>query len=172
MSKNKKMMMLAGAVLVAGLSSSVVSATPPSGLSFLPLSRATYAPLAVNFRSDEFLSEPPFRVKLSSGQEVDIATQIVTFQPGGWSGWHSHAGPVIIAVKTGTLTEYDGNDPSCSPNTLPQGAGKIEVEDPSHVHMVRNETDAIAELVVTYIMPVGVTPPRRDRPNPGHCPNF
>jgi len=167
MSKKK---MLVGAALVTAISGAVASATPPSGLSFTPLSRATYEPLDVDFRSDEFLDHPKFKVKLHSNYDVDIATQIVTFQPGGYSGWHSHAGPVIIAVKTGTLTEYDGNDPTCSPHTLPQGSGKIEVEDPSHVHMVRNETNAIAELVVTYFMPVGLNPPRVDRPNPGNCP--
>ena len=167
-----KKRMLVGAALMVAISGTVASATPPSGLSFTPLSRATYGPFDVNFRSDEFVSNPHFKVKLWTGQDVDISTQIVTFQPGGYSGWHSHGGPVIIAVKTGTLTEYDGNDPTCSPNALPQGSGKIEVEDPSHVHMVRNETDTVAELVVTYIMPVGLNPPRRDRPNPGHCPLF
>jgi hypothetical protein len=164
--------MLFAAALAAAVSSAVVTATPGAGISFAPLSRATYPAFDVNFKSDEFLSNPQFKVKLWSAQDVDIATQIVTFQPGGYSGWHSHGGPVIIAVKTGTLTEYDGNDPSCTPNILNQGAGKIEVEDPSHVHMVRNETNAVAELVVTYIMPVGLNPPRRDRPNPGNCPNF
>jgi hypothetical protein len=164
-----KKRMLVGAALVAAISGAVASATPGSGISFTPLSRATYEPLDVDFRSDEFVDHPQFRVKLKSNREVDIATQIVTFQPGGYSGWHSHGGPVIIAVKTGTLTEYDGNDPTCTPGTLPQGSGKIEVEDPSHVHMVRNETDSVAELVVTYIMPVGLNPPRVDRPNPGNC---
>ena len=165
-----KKRMLVGAALVAAISGAVVSATPGSGISFVPLARATYEPLDVDFRSDEFVDHPQFKVKLKSNYEVDIATQIVTFQPGGYSGWHSHGGPTIIAVKSGTLTEYDGEDPTCSPTTLPQGAGKIEVEDPSHVHMVRNETDAIAELVVTYIMPVGLNPPRVDRPSPGNCP--
>jgi quercetin dioxygenase-like cupin family protein len=162
--------MLVGAALVAAVSGAVVSATPGLGVTFAPLTRATYEPFDINFKSDEFVDNPPFKVKFWSGQEVDIATQIVTFQPGGYSGWHSHAGPVIIAVKTGTLTEYDGNDPTCAPHTLPQGSGKIEVEDPSHVHMVRNETSEVAELVVTYFMPVGVNPPRRDRPSPGNCP--
>jgi len=165
-----KKRMLLGAALVAAVSGAVVSATPPSGISFAPLARATYEALDINFKSDEFVNHPKFKVKLWSSHDVDIATQIVTFQPGGYSGWHSHGGPVIIAVKSGTLTEYDGNDPTCSPTTLPQGAGKIEVEDPSHVHMVRNETGTIAELVVTYIMPVGLNPPRQDRPNPGNCP--
>jgi hypothetical protein len=36
--------------------------------------------------------------------------------------------------------------------------------------MVRNETDSVAELVVTYIMLVGLNPPHRDRPDPGNCP--
>jgi len=165
-----KKRMLLGAALVAAVSGAVVSATPPSGISFAPLARATYEALDINFKSDEFVNHPKFKVKLWSSHDVDIATQIVTFQPGGYSGWHSHGGPVIIAVKSGTLTEYDGNDPTCSPTTLPQGAGKIEVEDPSHVHMVRNETGTIAELVVTYIMPVGLNPPRQDRPNPGNGP--
>lgn len=165
-----KKRMLVGAALMVAISGAVASATPPSGLAFTPLSRATYEPLDIDFRSGEFVDHPKFKVKLKSNQELDIATQIVTFQPGGYSGWHSHGGPVIIAVKSGTLTEYDGNDPTCSPHTLPQGSGKIEVEDPDHVHMVRNETNAIAELVVTYFMPVGLNPPRVDRPNPGNCP--
>jgi len=164
-----KKRMLVGAALVTVISGGVVSATQGSGISFAPLSRATYAAFDINFKSDEFVDHPQFKVKLWSNQDIDIATQIVTFQPGGYSGWHSHGGPVIIAVKSGTLTEYDGNDPTCSPNTLPQGSGKIEVEDPSHVHMVRNETNAVAELVVTYFMPVGLNPPRVDRPNPGNC---
>lgn len=105
MSKKK---MLVGAALVAAISGAVVSATPGSKVAFAPLSRATYEAFDVNFKSDEFIDNPQFKVKLWSSHDVDIATQIVTFQPGGYSGWHSHGGPVIIAVKTGTLTEYDG----------------------------------------------------------------
>lgn len=167
MSKKK---MWVGVALVIAVSAAVVTATPGAGISFTALSRATYPAFDVNFKSDEFVDDPPFKLKLWSGQDVDVATQVVTFQPGGYSGWHSHGGPVIIAVKSGTLTEYDGNDPTCSPHTLPQGSGKIEVEDPSHVHMVRNETGEVAELVVTYFMPVGLNPPRVDRPSPGNCP--
>ena len=99
-----------------------------------------------------------------------MATQIVTFQPGGYSGWHTHPGPVFFTVKTGTLTVYEGEDPSCTPLVFAAGTGAVEAQTGSHSHMVRNETAGVAETVVTYLAPVGANPLRTDLPAPGNCP--
>jgi len=98
-------------------------------------------------------------------------TQLVTFQPGGYSGWHTHPGPVYFTVKTGTLTVYEGDDPTCTAMSFPAGTGAVEAGSSSHLHFVRNETNSVAEAVVTYMVPVGTTQAqlRSDRGNPGNC---
>ena len=146
----------------------VIQATPPSQIAFTPVGRATLPEFDVK-RKDKALD---WRIGLEAEQPLDVATQIVTFQPGGFSGWHSHPGPVLFTVRTGTLTVYEGDDPSCTPLVFPAGTGAVEAGTNTHIHMVRNQTDTVAEAVVTYLVPVG-TPQsqlRTDLPNPGNCP--
>lgn len=145
----------------------VTKATPPSGITFTPVARATLPEFSVK-RKDKALD---WEIQLGADQPIDVATQIVTFQPGGFSGWHSHPGPVFFTVRTGTLTVYEGEDPTCTPLSFPAGTGAVEAGTNTHIHMVRNETSEVAEAVVTYMVPVG-TPQsqlRKDLPNPGNC---
>jgi hypothetical protein len=143
----------------------VTRATPPSGISFTPIGRATLPEFSVK-RKDKALD---WTMRLEAEQPIDVATQIVTFPPGAFSGWHSHPGPVLFTVRTGTLTVYEGNDPTCSPISFPAGTGAVEAGSSTHIHMVRNETNSVAEAVVTYLVPVGATL-RTDLANPGNCP--
>ena len=143
-------------------------ATPPSNMAFTPVSRATVPEFDVK-RKDKVAD---FEIRLEAPQAMDVATQVVTFQPGGYSGWHTHPGPVFFTVRTGTLTVYEGDDPTCTAVVFPAGTGAVEAGTSTHVHMVRNETGSVAEAVVTYMVPVG-TPQsqlRADRPDPGNCP--
>jgi hypothetical protein len=156
---------VAAVIGFVGVGSSTVKATPPSGISFVLVGRATLPGFMVH-RKDPVLD---WEVELEAPQPVDVATQVVTFQPGGYSGWHTHPGPVFFTVRTGTLTVYEGDDPSCTPLVFPTGTGSVEAATSTHVHMVRNETGSVAEAVVTYVVPVGA-PLRSDRPDPGHCP--
>jgi len=48
-------------------------------------------------------------LEVEAKQGLKIATQTITFQPGGQSGWHTHPGPVFISVKERTMTFYDEN---------------------------------------------------------------
>lgn len=143
-------------------------ATPPSNLSFVPVGRATMPAFDVKRKEKDI----DWEIRLEAPQPIDVATQVVTFQPGGYSGWHTHPGPVYFTVRTGTLTVYEGDDPTCTGIVFPAGTGAVEAGTNTHVHMVRNETNSVAEAVVTYMVPVG-TPQsalRADRPNPGNCP--
>ena len=144
----------------------VIKATPPSGISFTKVGRATVPEFNVK-RRDKALD---WAIRLDTDQPIDVATQIVTFQPGGFSGWHTHPGPVFFTVRTGTLTVYEGDDPTCTPHVFTAGTGAVEAATNNHIHMVRNETGSVAETVVTYMVPVGVNPLRTDLPNPGNCP--
>jgi len=165
-----KLVQILGIVAVVALIFTVplvTKATPPSGIAFTPVARATVPEFSVK-RKDRVLD---WRIGLEADQPIDVATQIVTFQPGGFSGWHTHPGPVFFTVRTGTLTVYEGDDPSCTPLSFPAGTGAVEAGTGTHIHMVRNETGEVAEAVVTYMVPVG-TPQnqlRKDLPNPGNC---
>jgi hypothetical protein len=175
---------LSGLLAVLGLVCAAefrAGATPPSGLAFTLIGRATVPEFDVRRRfrlpsEDKIDGEHKdadgkkfWKVELEASQPIDVATQIVTFQPGGSSGWHTHPGPVIFTIKTGTLTVYEGDDPSCTPVVFPAGTGTVEAATNTHIHMVRNETSNIAEALVTYLVPTGV-PTRTDLPNPGNCP--
>jgi len=176
---------LSGLLAVLGLVGAAeftANATPPSGLAFTLIGRATVPEFDVRRRfrlpsEDKIDGEHEggnkkhniWKVALEATQTIDVATQVVTFQPGGSSGWHTHPGPVIFTIKTGTLTVYEGDDPSCTPFVFPAGTGTVEAGTNTHIHMVRNETSNIAEALVTYLVPVGV-PTRTDLPNPGNCP--
>jgi hypothetical protein len=115
----------------------------------------------------------PVKIKLS--RPSDVIVQQVTIAPGGSTGWHSHPGPAVVIVKSGSLTLYDGDDRRCRGTTHavePNApAGKVFIDEGyGHVHIGRNEGTTNTELYVTYLdVPVGAGP-RIDVPNPGNCP--
>jgi quercetin dioxygenase-like cupin family protein len=79
-------------------------------------------------------------VEAEAEPALDIATQMITFEPGGHSGWHTHPGPVFISVIEGTMTFYEGDDPDCEPLVLHAGQGFVDGRTDRHAHIARNET--------------------------------
>jgi quercetin dioxygenase-like cupin family protein len=109
-------------------------------------------------------------ITVSATSASDISMQTITVDPGGSTGWHSHPGPVFVAVKSGTLTMHDAGATSCT--SQPYSAGQGFVEPPGMVQVGRNEGSTPAELYVTYLaVPVGAEL-RIDQQNPGgaNCP--
>jgi quercetin dioxygenase-like cupin family protein len=86
--------------------------------------------------------------------------------PGGSFGWHSHPGPSLIIVKSGRLTFYRADDPTCTPEV--HSAGDAFVDEGTDVHIGRNEGTAMAVVIVTRLFPAG-SPARIDQPDPGNC---
>ena len=82
-----------------------------------------------------------------------------TIAPGGTFGWHSHPGPSLVIVKSGTATFYMADDPACAPHVVPAGSGFVDNGQDTHV--VRNEgtVDLVTEVV--SLVPAGFTPHRR-----------
>jgi hypothetical protein len=112
---------------------------------------------------------PGLELELKARTDVDIATQIITFEPNGNSGWHKHPGPVFISVISGTMTFYDSDDRDCSPVVVTAGHGFVDLGQ--HAHIARNESGLPATNVVTYFLPVGA-PTRIEQPRPSNCPSF
>ena len=85
-------------------------------------------------------------------RESDVYVVDNKFAPGGTSGWHSHPGPSLILVVAGTVTNYSGDDPSCTPHVYTKGDGFIDPGS-GDVHMLRNETSAPAETIAVQLLP-------------------
>jgi quercetin dioxygenase-like cupin family protein len=143
------------------ISVAVALATPGSGFLSNIVSRATVGAFQVESESG------PWQVEIETSGISDIVTQTVTLGPGGFSGWHSHPGPAIVSVKSGTVTFYEGNDPSCTPHVFSAGTGFVEPG--GDIHIARNEGTTDLTLNVTYIVPQNA-PQRIDQPASGNCP--
>jgi len=53
----------------------------------------------------------------------DVYVQNNVWDPGGTTGWHTHPGASLIIVTAGTVTAYEGHDPTASPLCTHRGWG-------------------------------------------------
>lgn len=150
--------------VMAGLAT-VVIATPGASAVGTIMARAA------------FTDPVDIKVKLRDESEVihvphaqDTVMQQIVIAPGGHTGWHSHPGPAIALVKSGELTLYSSEDPTCTGRPFGVGQGFVD-SGQGHVHIARNLTAQPTEVWVTYLdVPPGASV-RLDVPNPGNC-NF
>jgi quercetin dioxygenase-like cupin family protein len=123
-------------------------ATPPSGLTNIPLARGTNT-------SDG-------TIPLKAGSDVVLAQ--ITVNPGGSSGWHSHPGGAIVVVRDGSLTVYKSVGSTCETTTYT--AGQAFIERPGEVDQVINTGTIPYVLFVTFPrVPQGESA-RTDEPAP------
>jgi quercetin dioxygenase-like cupin family protein len=92
-------------------------------------------------------------VHLKTKGSVDVATQQIVIAGGGSTGWHSHPGPVLVTVKSGTLRLIYAEDLTCRGTVYGAGDSFIDRGD-AMTHVARNEspTDPV-ELWATYLVP-------------------
>jgi quercetin dioxygenase-like cupin family protein len=90
-------------------------------------------------------------IRVSAKGPIDIATAHLTFPPGATTGWHIHPGPVLVIVKSGTLTKYSSD---CVATRYTAGQAFVE-RGPRDITMVRNEGATQADTIVTFLAPVG-----------------
>jgi quercetin dioxygenase-like cupin family protein len=144
-----------------GVVAGVAVATPGHLVSGSPLVRGTIAA--------PFKVEVDRLVELKTKAPIDVVDQTIVLEAGGHTGWHSHPGPALVVVKTGTFTLYDGDDPSCTPQVFTAGQAFVD-RGGGHAHIGRNESDGVVEVSVTYLLPAGVGPRVDVTPAPGNCP--
>ena len=141
-------------VLGATVYGGMALATPPSGLTQVPLARGT----------DVSNGTIPLQVG------TDVAMAQITVVPGGSSGWHSHPGGAIIIVKQGTLTVNRAIGSQCQTTTY--STGQAFIERPGEVDQVVNTGTVPYVLLVTFPrVPQGESA-RIDQPDPGTCPGL
>jgi quercetin dioxygenase-like cupin family protein len=175
----------------------VASATPPSGVAGAPiLSRGTATEdvvigkptskkvtrrITVRVRGRTVTKRVKIRVKTvtpliscSAASPCDTATQQVTINPGGSTGWHTHPGVTFVSITQGEGTLYHAGAAGapCTGTKYPVGSGFFQsFED---VHTLRNEGSDPLVVHALYVLPPGTpnTAIRTDQPQPPNCPNI
>jgi quercetin dioxygenase-like cupin family protein len=146
---------LAVAAALLALPREHAKATPPSGVTVELLARGTVAEAAnVHVKGTKIRTRGP----------VDLAVVHLTFQPGGSTGWHTHPGPAMVAVKAGQVTITFKH---C--RTVTYTAGQAFVDTGTALHNARNTGSSTAETIATFVLPVGA-PLLISQPAPKHCP--
>lgn len=148
-------------VLSVVIASTAIVGLAAAGVAFAtPGSKVTSVVEARGFAEEKVMTR--------GNQPYDVVVQTLTFEPGGTTGWHTHPGMVVAVVKSGTLTVYDADDKSCTPQVF--GAGQVYVDHGyGHVHIARNEGATATEVKATYLdVPIG-EPVRIDADDPGNC---
>jgi quercetin dioxygenase-like cupin family protein len=152
--KRKWLLLLLMGVVGAAVYGGIALATPPSGLTNVPLARGTDVSHGT--------------IALQVG--TDVAMAQITVVPGGSSGWHSHPGGAIIIVKQGELTVYRAIGSQCQVSTY--SAGQVFIERPGEVDQVINTGTIPYVLYVTFPrVPQGESA-RIDEADPGTCPGL
>ncbi len=165
-------------VLAAALATTfyagTVLATSAQGFTGTTLARATYGDIYSHVHTIPASWDELIKTKGDS----DLYVQQNTWDPascGGCiptTGWHTHPGPSFVIVTQGTVTAYDGDDPTCTPHVYTANTPNNAFIDPGdgHVHIIRDESGAVARTVAVQLIPAGATR-RIDAPDPGNC-NF
>lgn len=149
-------------VLVSSLLVTPANATGGSGFAPSPIVNGHFGELNVNA---EKLGK--WDLHLKTKDDTDIGADLLTVQPHGHSGWHSHPGTVFVTVTKGTVDWYD--EALCTAHTYTEGQSYIEPA--GRTHDVRNPGEEVAEFVAIVIKPAGYVGPtfRIDEPEPNNC---
>lgn len=158
---NLRALIVATAIVTLG-TASVALATQGSGITSTNISVGLFEAIDVKTHVDGH----KVSIQTKGLSDVYVVSNVIV--AGGHSGWHTHPGPSLITVKSGTITAYDGDDPTCSPTVYAAGEGFVDTGD-GHVHILRNETGVAAETVAVQLLPHGSVR-RIDVPAPGNCP--
>jgi hypothetical protein len=168
----RRMMWLLPAVIVAaGAFGRSLLATPANGFSGKTVAMATFDELNINLHT---IPADIWQARLKTQGLSDLYVQSNTWQPaGGSTGWHTHPGPSLVIVTAGTITAYDGDDPTCTRkvySALPGFPNNFVDPGGGHVHLVRNEDPTVvATGIAVQLIPEGAMR-RIDAAAPGNCP--
>ena len=145
-----------GAVALGG----IVLATPASLVTNTPIAFGNLGPVNVNIKTGDW------KLNLRTKGDSDVIVTESRVAPGGTFGWHSHPGPSLSVVKSGTLSFYRGDDPTCTPEIYQ--AGDVLIDPGNAAHIGRNEGSVDLVLIVTRLIPDGAAG-RLDELAPGNC---
>lgn len=165
----KRLLALLVAATAVAVYAGTVLATPGTGFTSTTIAMGHVAPINLStYPADQPPWQQPWGVILKTRAASDLYVQSNVWPPGGSTGWHTHPGPSLITVTAGTVTAYEGDDPSCTPHAYSTGQTFVDPGS-GHVHVIRNEGTVEARSITVQLIPVGAGR-RIDAPAPGNCP--
>ena len=103
------------------------------------------------------------RLKFQTKDPADVATFNVTYDPLGFSGWHTHPGIVFVVVQSGSVIRQVG----CDSQTYGAGDSFIESDEQPPGQVSNPSATTPAQLTVMQVTPHGS--PRRVEADPPSC---
>jgi quercetin dioxygenase-like cupin family protein len=99
---------------------------------------------------------------------AEVYVQHLSLGPNLVFAWHTHPGPVVVTVRSGSLTYQDGGPNACRNRTYTAGEGFV---DPGfgHVHRVIAGPSG-AEIYSTFFLPPASENHLITTPAPEKCP--
>jgi quercetin dioxygenase-like cupin family protein len=160
MTTKRLKLMVAGALVICAIGGFAVGlawATPGAGISTTIIS----GPVVLG-EGQVVTEDPDHGVIFKTKGQSDIWVVYNKIAPGGHTGWHSHPGPSIVSVRSGTATEYRSDEPGAVVHLA--GTAFVD-EGGDHAHIIVNEGTTDLELIAFQILPKGA-PRRIDEPAP------
>jgi len=166
---------LVAALVLVGVTVLIIlpaRATPQVGVSSVTIAHGTFGEIDVFAKTDTNPGHPTDYWKAMINTKGDTHLYVLqnTVLPGGSFGWHSHTGPSLIIVMSGVATEYEGNDPTCTPRLHPAGTTFVDSGENTG-HLVRNDGNVNLVVTVVRLVPEGAVQ-RLNLDNPGYCPDL
>ena len=151
---------IVGAPAVRASDQASVVIPAPGGFSPQVLSRSS------------FIDTIDVKFKVKMGQTMvanvsdpsDVVVGKITILPGGALPWHTHPGPVIVSVASGTLTVVRAE--GCTVHEYPAGKGLVDLGG-GMVHVAFNPGATETVLYATYLAVPKGQPTLTPVPNPG-----
>jgi quercetin dioxygenase-like cupin family protein len=162
--KSKWVWALLVVVLGVGLYGGSVLATPSSGLTTTILGKSLFDEIDLKAHT---IPADLWQARLKTHGLSDVYVVDNKLAPGGTTGWHSHPGPSLILVVAGAVTNYMGDDPTCTGHFYTAGQGFVDPGS-GDVHMLRNAGSVQAETIAVQLLPKDAVR-RIDVPDPGNC---
>jgi quercetin dioxygenase-like cupin family protein len=142
----KVVLATAGAVVVVATGVAIASHAPEIDPATVPTGF-----FVAHNRVADFPVSPIARAVQPDGAEVYV--QHLSLGPNLVFAWHTHPGPVVVTVRSGSLTYQDAGPNACRNRTYTAGEGFV---DPGfgHVHRVIAGPSG-AEIYGTFFLPPG-----------------
>ena len=162
-------LVLVGVAVYAGN----VLATQSQAFSSTTLAKATFGEI-----DSHVVAMPGWQEKIKTHGDSDLYVQQNTWDPSVCdnkcvpsSGWHTHPGPSFVIVTQGTVTEYDGDDLTCTPHVYSANGTNAFIDiGGGAVHIIRDESGAVAKTTVVQLIPAAAQRRQDVTPAPGNCP--
>jgi quercetin dioxygenase-like cupin family protein len=153
-------------ILVAGRTHAVHGGIHPENMARVPFAD----PTAIQLRG-----LVGGKMNVSNANNVgETLIQKITVDPGGFTGWHTHPGPVVVLVVSGTFDVYQANDPTCTAYSYGPDEAFIDPGQ-GNVHSARNNSQTVPMVAwaVYFDVPADLPSPFIGIENPGDsCAEF